>query len=529
VVETDGESTAVAEHVSTDVPPVWVDTDCYFLGDDGATVRRYNRETGVTDGTEVGGVSHLIGGLSGNRVAWVVDGTELVAAPRGNLAATEAVASELQIPDGPSPVVDEQGERIAYASRAGDQLCGYVTASDGSWTVDLGASVLPFDIAAERDELLVGTHPFAGAVGVYDLAADEVSWLVRKEKQGVPFPGVDRPVAFAADPSGIHIRRMVDYIGQPAVLDRDGAVRQVSLGGYFDGSVNSSPGGRLRNGRRLLVRESSTNPGEVLTYSAGDATTTTVFECSSLLAEGGKQPEPERLQFSGVDGGDGEIRLYRPDSEPPYPTVAELYGGNRTLPETFDRFGRYLAAHGICYARVLNPAVPWSVAEHRNHAAAADRLAAAEFVDEGRLVAYGFSMGGYDVRMQAVNYPDRWRGGVALSGHSDLLAFDDAVDGSPEIRSQLGDPDSNRELWERLSPRHQIDTVPEFKLDLIDIEDDFIPGSGALVERYRNLGGVVGEQLRWTELWGQEHNPRDYTEKLRRHEVVHRSLLSVLD
>lgn len=517
-VRSGGEHERVAEDLAAGVPPVWAGGDCYFV-DEGQTVYRYDTESDTIHGTAIGSASHLVGSLSGDRLVWVEDETDLLAAPRHRLAERESVASGLRLPDRPAPVADDTGELIAYASREDGELHGYVTTVGGDRTVHLGESVLPFDVAGDRDEVLVGSHPFAGAVGVHDIAADETSWLIHETEDDVPFPGIDRPVAFGADPPTIHLRRMVDYVGRPAVADHGGSVRLLDLDGYFDGEANRSPSGRVREGERLLVRESRSNPGEVLLHPVDDGSTRRLFDCTSLSASADRYPAPDRYHYSAVDG-DGEMLVYRPETAPPHPTVVELYGGDRTIPPRFDRFARYLVAEGCCYARVRNPAAPWTVAEHRNHASAAKRLAELPFVDADRLVAYGFSMGGYDVRMQAVDHPERWRGGVALSGHSDLLAFDDAVDGSPEIRSQLGDPDENGVAWERVSPRHRVDSVPDFDLTLVDIENDFVPGSGSLVAAFEQRGATLGRDVGWTVIPGQEHNTRSHAEELDRYGVV---------
>jgi hypothetical protein len=107
--------------------------------------------------------------------------------------------------------------------------------------------------------------------------------------------------------------------------------------------------------------------------------------------------------------------------------------------------------------------------------------------------------------------------------------YSTAVDGSPEFRSELGDPEANGEAWERVSPRHRLESLPDFDLTLVDIENEFVPGSESLIAVFEELGDTVGRDVQWTVIPGQEHNARSHAEELDRYGVVGSLLLQTVD
>lgn len=471
-----------------------------------------------------GAVATLVDGKE-DRVLYVSETGDLLVHDLDRDETRRTIASDLDPLDGPYPVVDDDWNRLACATRTADgTVRGKVLALDGDSDLEpLADGVVPFDIDADGEELLVSDGTVAGKVGVSDLDDTGTEWLLHEEDPEVPFSGLDTPVAFGADAESLHVRRMVEFVGQPGMLvDRETLVL-ADFDGYVDREANGFPRGRLHGGDVLLARESPSCSGEVLAYDYDTAESRTLHEVGTGTVPANEIRPPSRIPFPAVDDEDGDLVVYGGPDEgedvddgAPRPVVVELYGGNKRIPARFRRYAQFVAAQGAAFVQVCNPADPWTPAEHENHARASDHLASQNWVDADRLVAYGFSHGGYDARMQALEYPESWHTCVAVSGYSDLFEYDEALDGATELRGQLGSPEANREAWEQVSPRQRVDGSLGCRLALVDIEDDFIPGSAGLVEALRAEGCVPGRMLTWETLAGQSHKAAGFQETLDR-------------
>lgn len=183
---------------------------------------------------------------------------------------------------------------------------------------------------------------------------------------------------------------------------------------------------------------------------------------------------PERLTFPAGDGLRLHGWLHRPQA-PNGAGMIWLHGG----PESEERPGwapllQELTAAGVT---VLTPNVRGSSGRGRSFAglddgelrpysltdvhAAARLLGQVPGLDRSRIVVGGRSYGGYLALSALTRFPELFAGGVDVCGMADLPAF--YAETEPWIAGaahpEYGDPRTDRELLERLSPLRETDRI----------------------------------------------------------------------
>ena len=148
---------------------------------------------------------------------------------------------------------------------------------------------------------------------------------------------------------------------------------------------------------------------------------------------------------------------------------------------------------------------------HGRFGAFADVLAAASFLagsgiaDPDRIAVTGRSYGGYLALAGLAFFPDTFAAGVDVCGMSDLLTF--YRDSEPWIAAaavtKYGDPDSDRELLEQISPMRAVDSIQAPFLVVHGEHDTNVPIGEALqvVEALTTRGADVD----YLELPGEGH------------------------
>ena len=181
--------------------------------------------------------------------------------------------------------------------------------------------------------------------------------------------------------------------------------------------------------------------------ASGSLTRWTFSEVGGLAAS--SFAEPELIHYPTFDEVDGKPRtipafLYKPDTEGPHPVIISIHGGpeSQARPGFSSRTQQWIDQVG---AAVLVPNVRGSAGYGKTYlgldngfkredsvkdiGALLDWVATQADLDEGRVVVYGGSYGGYMVLASAVNYSDRLKGAIDVVGISNFVTFLENTEG----------------------------------------------------------------------------------------------------
>ncbi|WP_436909801.1 alpha/beta hydrolase family protein [Halosimplex marinum] len=241
-------------------------------------------------------------------------------------------------------------------------------------------------------------------------------------------------------------------------IDADPSVVAVGGGGGVADFAGEGYGASLGADRYLVERRTPTTKTRLYEYDHASGEYTRLFDRGETDTDGLVEPTHESFAVS-TDGdeptyveGDTDLPrvgglLYDPDGEadgaesetPPVLWIDDS-PDHRTRLE-FDTGTQYLAGQGLTVFRVnqrgssgyLGADQPdlhggFGRDDQVDIAAAAEWLADREGVDADQVVVFGRFYGGYSVFVQLRNYPDRYAGGVAWDGISDLMFDDDGED-----------------------------------------------------------------------------------------------------
>jgi dipeptidyl aminopeptidase/acylaminoacyl peptidase len=307
----------------------------------------------------------------------------------------------------------------------------------------------------------VTTDAFAAnRAGIMNLKTNHVRWLGPDTDQVSEYAG-----RFSPDGEWLVVIRNQDATIMP-VLYRvsDGAERQLKLPPGLATGVSFVLGQKL-----LLTHTSATRRPEVLLYDLE----TDAFEVLLAAKYGSINPDvfvPDSyLRYPSFDGQDVPAILYAPrDREPGkrYPALVDVHGGpTAQFLRSFDPFVQFLVDRGYV---ILQPNIrgstgygtrwrdanirDWGGGDLEDVAAGAAYLQSLEFVDPERIGIYGGSFGGFMSYLASVKKPHVWKVSVPIVGITDLhKLYEVNARIMPQLgyyfRSQMGDPDSDFDLW----------------------------------------------------------------------------------
>ena len=304
---------------------------------------------------------------------------------------------------------------------------------------------------------------------VHDMERDD-NVGIRNAAGGIDWIGSGRPIGFF-DGDAVLVLRDGDAILLPEERPLEVVDRPIEHAAVAD--------------RRVLVITASTDddPPRAISWWDGD---TAPLETPRFAVPPSFLDAPTPETYVDSTGDDRETSLMLPD-ETPAPCLVHLYGH---VPEAgdFDRkFGRelrYMREQG--YA-VLLPAHggSWgnSKRRHADYAAAA-HWAAEQPWSNGETVALGHSSGGYDVLMQATQYPASWTTGVAWSNIVGRRAFYEQFEKDRAWIRERDEGGANR--LEEMSPIWHVADVDIPLLLIQGAEEHFQPETRAFVDRARS-------------------------------------------
>jgi dipeptidyl aminopeptidase/acylaminoacyl peptidase len=226
---------------------------------------------------------------------------------------------------------------------------------------------------------------------------------------------------------------------------------------------------------------------------------------------------PRLTQFPTFDRADGRARqlpvyVYEPPTPGPHPVLITLHGGPESqFRPDFDPWLQYVV-NELGFV-VIAPNVRGSTGYGKSYVALGDGMLREDAVkdigallvwlglqtayDAKRVVVSGESYGGYLALATLVNFSDRLRGGVDISGIPDFVGFlsNTAPYRQSQRRVEFGDerdPDM-RAYLRRISPLTNAERISRPLLIVHGKNDPQVPSSEAeqMVYRVRSRGGEV--------------------------------------
>ncbi|MGB9963768.1 S9 family peptidase [Halobacterium hubeiense] len=293
------------------------------------------------------------------------------------------------------------------------------------------------------------------------------------------------------------------------------------------------------DGERVAVAASSpTENGNVyvVDVASGDARRWTDASTAGIPKETFR--EPELLHYESFDGLEVPAFLTLPDGDGPHPVVVDFHGGPEAQRRPwFSGLRQYFADNG--YA-VFEPNVRGSsgygtrymnLDNVRNRMdavkdgkAGVEWLADRDDVDEGRVVAYGGSYGGFMVLASLTEYPELWAAGVDVVGIANFVTFlENTGDWRREHReAEYGSLADDREFLESISPVNNADRIRAPLLVLHGANDPRVP-----VEEAEQIVEQAGEYVP-TEKLIFEDEGHGFT-KLENKRTAYRAVVDFLD
>jgi len=201
----------------------------------------------------------------------------------------------------------------------------------------------------------------------------------------------------------------------------------------------------ILSGHVLFRRTNETHPRELYKYDMDNDITKPVVEFDHKKHGIEDFVTGKYVEYEGQTGRHGAT-IYEAGDHPS-PVVVILYGDSDSegIVTGFDRRIQLLCYLGYSVLVPGHGGDPFH--ENPDYAKAAQWLKSRDWVDNKRVVAFGYSHGGYDVAMQLGKY-DVWDAGISWSGVFDLTTWDSGG----RLERIHGSQEENRKQWKEHSP-----------------------------------------------------------------------------
>jgi dipeptidyl aminopeptidase/acylaminoacyl peptidase len=447
-------------------------------------------------------------------------------------------------------------EKIAYSTNESDDFDNrdvYVAYADGSDPRNLeigetGAESGPADWGPDGERLLVSDNSEdLGRIGVYDLNADEVTWLGDGEYE-------ESAKGFMPDGKRVLGNRARDAESVPIIYDLEtGEATEFDLPGGVAGFGKDAI---LDDDRVALTYTTPTKRPELLVYNVSTHEYETLVEAEYgpfdpddfadaeyFTVESDGIPETPQAAVEHDPYEELEIGALLYDSgRRPSPLIVNPHGGPRARDvKRFDLYTQVLVSLGFSVLQVNYRGSTgrgreyveelfddWGGAEQGDVVVAAEHaLDEHNWLDEDQVVVFGGSYGGYSAYWQMVQYPDLYEAGIAWIGLTDLEdMFENTM---PHFRTELmekylGTPEDNPELYEERSPVNYIENLDAPIFVVHGVNDRRVPVSQARIfrEALDDAGYEEAEDgdYEYKELGEEGHASSDQEQKLRMFESL---------
>lgn len=289
-------------------------------------------------------------------------------------------------------------------------------------------------------------------------------------------------------------------------------------------------------GRWVWVHANPSHPSELYTAPSGDmAQARRLTEHNSWIAA--DQIELASVQTITWDNSEGQpiegVVHFPPgfDGTTAYPFVVNPHGGpSGASTETFNSANQMLAANGFVvlqpnfrgssnYGQVFLNANrnQWGIRDYDDIMTGVDHLIAQGWVDPDRMVAYGWSYGGYMTFWMSTQ-TDRFKLISPGAGLTNLYSMYSTTDITGYLGWFFGTPWDNEEIYRQLSPIRHVKNVTAKILIMHGANDARVPPEQA-VEFYQALKDL-GKDVTYVSYPRQGHGigePRLQLDRLRRY------------
>ena len=443
-----------------------------------------------------------------------------------------------RLTDYANPVVGAKwspdGRQIVYATSESSDLKNidvYLMNADGSdkrriVSLKDGSKDYFEDWSSDGRYISVATDFFGGErVGVYDTASGALRWLSPEDKTF--YPG-----KFSPDSA-----RLLAAHNEHAAINT--VVYNVETGQQEP--VELPPGMSynadwLDNDRLMVNIVTDVSRPELREYRLGDGASGTLLPAVYGSIDPAWFTPLEYVSYQSADGLTIYANLYRPRHLEPgrkYPAMVEIHGGpTAQFFRGFDPYAQFLADNGYIVIQP-NPRgstgygvafrdmalMDWGGKDLDDIEGAALYLKSLPEVDPERIGVWGGSYGGYMTFMAVTKKPHLWKAAMAWVGITDLKKL---YDSSMEhfkyyLRQQMGDPETNADLWADRSAINFAHQMTAHLLIVHGVTDPRCPIEQARIFRDRllELGKVEGRDFEYVELDEEGHGSTDIAQKTR--------------
>ncbi len=433
-----------------------------------------------------------------------------------------------QLTRGESPVhsaiISPDGTQIAYSTNESLNLQnsdGYIMNIDGSdqrriFRVEEGSSDGIVGWHPGGDALLVGSDASGSdRLGLVTLKDGAIRWLSPE----------------SVDVAGAEFSHRGDWI--VALENFESQIRPV-LYAYPSGErreVNlpagvASQAAFVLDDQKLLVYYSSASRrGEMLLYDLATDEAEVLMPAEYGSIDPNVFVGNQHVTYRSTDGGVVPAILYRPDGIPEgakLPAVIDVHGGpTGQYFRSFNAYAQLLVDQGYVvlqpnfrgstgYGRAWREGnlMDWGGGDLEDVASGVEYLKQLGCVDSDRVAIFGGSYGGYMSYMAAVKKPDLFKVSVPVVGITDLLLLyeEDMAHFKYYLRSLMGDPEENRELWQERSAINYVDQLKGKMLIIHGLNDPRCPIRQARNFRDKLLehGYKEGQDFEYVE-WDEGH------------------------
>lgn len=382
-------------------------------------------------------------------------------------------------------------------------LATYIARADGTEPQHVdpaksGKRTTPVQWHPDSNRLLITSddahHRDARKCGIYDRETETVEWIA--DEGAVAFFDGGECILLGAMPQNAI-----------KITDLQGNVRSIDCEGKFYMTKGSDA--VVDDSGCVFIRRSVNRHFEAFRHNLTTGKTTVLFgaEYENRPLSPQAIVSPTEVTYELPDGSEADGQLYRPpeSGSTATPALTKIYGG-RYWSRRFRPDVQALAHLGYTVFLPNCPSDAFTQETHEVFAAAGRWLAKQDGIDENRVGVYGRSRGGYNVIMQAVNYPEVWDVFVA-----DAPKVDVEKEPSPAMWHQLGSPTENTQVYRELSPLEHLKGEIGRSILLIHGEEDGtvdIEHSRLFGPKLEDQGWTDGNEFEFHALPGMGHSPR---------------------
>ena len=326
-------------------------------------------------------------------------------------------------------------------------------------------------------------------MGVYSILNREINWLGKGEII-CSLPNDDGVVGIMND--------------HPIIRYKEEEEEEITIDGT---SVSLLPPGRsifLSDDCFIIRNKSTRRPFGIHLCDVSTGHSQRIVEPDITNTDTSELTTPDEIIYPGANGEKNEALIWD-CGQRPTPVIAILYGAHQDITPLFNRRALAFAKLGYSVIRPEHNQLPYHNNEDFYHLG--KWLKSEDWVDSDNRVLYGHSHGGYDVLMQMTRWPHLWDSGIVWNGIADLFSANE----SGFIKSQLGDPQANKQKWATHNPISKAHKIRSPLLLLYGGED---PNHSHGEKFHSAVPESMSKKVELVELNSQGHHPRNIDEQM---------------